>query len=83
MFEAESLIDKEHWLASCIHELIEAYQPGNGIDFATAESLLAREKQAFEREVATPGKIHRLYPGLIDESDRSQHVDTAAERSGA
>jgi len=82
MFEGARVIDKEHWLASYIQELIKAFKPGHGIDFATAEMLLAREKQTFERELATARKIYRLYPGLIDEPGRSPHVDAAAERSG-
>ena|SRR5437588_13130978 len=83
MVEAARLVDKEHWLASYIRELVEAFKPGNGIDFATAEMLLARQKEAFERELATAKKIYRLYPRLVDESNRSQHVDANAERSGA
>jgi hypothetical protein len=83
MLEAARVVDKEHWLASYIHELVEAFKRNGGIDYAAAETLLAQSKQSFERELATARKIYRLYPRLIDESGRSQHVDASAERSGA
>ena len=73
----------ERYMAQSVTFTLEAFKPGNGIDFATAEMLLARQKEAFERELATAKKIYRLYPRLVDESSRSQHVDANAERSGA
>lgn len=82
LLEAARLIDKDHWLTSYIHDLVQAFKLGSRIDFTTAEMLLAQEKQNFERELATARKIYRLYPQLVDEHSRSSHVDTPPERSG-
>ena len=70
-------IDSEHWLASYINGLVQAFRQSNGIDFATAETLLAREKQTFEGELATARKIYRLYPHLVNELKASHHVERA------
>lgn len=77
------MIDNEHWLASYIHGLIHIYSRGNGIDFASAETLLAQQKQAFEKDLATARRFYRLYQHLVDNPGRSQNVETAAGRAGA
>lgn len=83
IMEAAHLIDKDHWLASYIHDLVQAFKLGNKIDFPTAEMLLAQEKQNFERELATAQKIYRLYPQLVNDPDRSHHAEPVPGQSGA
>ena len=77
MLEAVRAIDREHWLNSYINGLVQAFKDAHKIDFETAEMLLAREKQAFEKELATARKIYRLYPYLVDQAKASQHVESA------
>jgi hypothetical protein len=54
--------EPDDWLACCIRTLLRAYTSGNPIDFEIAETLLAQEKQTFERDLEVARRIYRLYP---------------------
>lgn len=81
--QAARSLDSDHWLASYINDLLNAHRLGNGLDFATAEMLLAQEKQTFEKELAIARKVYRLYPYLVDAAEpRAVASEYAATRSG-
>jgi hypothetical protein len=82
MPEAMRMPDSDHWLACYIRNLLQAYKMGKGIDFDTAEALLAQEKQAFEKELAMARKFYRLYPHLVDQASQPGHVESPAQRTG-
>jgi len=73
--------DNDHWLACYIRNLLHNYKANNGLDFATAEALLAQEKETFERELAMARRFYRLYPSLVD--DATRNVESAARRVSA
>ncbi len=58
-------LGNDHWLKKYILSLMAAYQADSKIDFKTAESLLQKEREAFEAEVAVALRIFRAYPHLF------------------
>jgi hypothetical protein len=70
--------EPDDWLACCIRTLLRAYTSGNPIDFEIAETLLAQEKQTFERDLEVARRIYRLYPHLVDDPGRAEHVGGAS-----
>lgn len=57
----QTLIKSEHWLASYVSDLLSAHDLSAGIDFRTAEQLLAAEKEQFERDLAIARRMLRIY----------------------
>lgn len=57
----QTLIKSEHWLASYVSDLLSAHDLSAGIDFRTAEQLLAAEKEQFERDLAVARRMLRIY----------------------
>lgn len=56
-----NLIKSEHWLATYVKDLLSAHDLSAGIDFGTAEQLLAAEKEQFEKDLATARRMLRVY----------------------
>ncbi|HUA18095.1 MAG TPA: hypothetical protein VMB25_05075 [Bryobacteraceae bacterium] len=61
MARLQTLIKSEHWLASYVSDLLSAHDLSAGIDFRTAEQLLAAEKEQFERDLAVARRMLRIY----------------------
>jgi len=59
------LITSEHWMGNFVSDLVSAYELGGGIDFPTAEQLLATAKDEFNKELALARRMYRLYPDLV------------------
>ncbi len=57
----QTLIKSEHWLASYVSDLLSAHDLSAGIDFRTAEQLLAAEKEQFDRDLAIARRMLRIY----------------------
>ena len=57
----QTLIKSEHWLASYVSDLLSAHDLSAGIDFRTAEQLLASEKEQFARDLAVARRMLRIY----------------------
>ena len=51
----------EHWLATYVSDLLSAHDLSAGIDFRTAEQLLAAEKEQFEKDLAIARRMLRVY----------------------
>ena len=60
-----AVMKSEHWLKGFMANLLAAHQSPTGLDFKTAEALLARERSTFEAEVAVAMRIFRTYPHLF------------------
>lgn len=73
--------DNDHWLACYIRNLLHNFKANNSLDFATAEALLAQEKETFERELAMARRFYRLYPNLVD--DATRNVESPSRRVNA
>jgi hypothetical protein len=58
-------LGQDHWLKKYIHSLMAAYEADASIDFKTAETLLHKEREALEAEVAIALRIFRTYPHLF------------------
>ena len=56
-----TLIKSEHWLAPYISDLLSAHDLSTGIDFRSAEQLLAAEKEQFDRDLAVARRMLRIY----------------------
>jgi len=57
----QSLMRSEHWLATYVSDLLSAHDLSAGIDFRTAEQLLAAEKEQFEKDLAIARRMLRVY----------------------
>ncbi len=57
----QTLIRSEHWLATYISDLLSAHDLSDGIDFRTAEQLLAAEREQFEKDLAVARRMLRVY----------------------
>jgi len=60
-----AIMNSEHWLKGFMANLMAAHQSPTGLDFKTAEALLARERATYEAEVAVAMRIFRTYPHLF------------------
>lgn len=56
------LLTTEHWLGDFISVLLSSHELNSGIDFPTAEKLLATEKAEFEHDLTIARRMYRLYP---------------------
>ena len=54
-----------HWLKKYIVSIVAAYEADPKIDFKTAETILEKEREAFDAEVAVALRIFRTYPHLF------------------
>jgi hypothetical protein len=57
----QGLMRSEHWLATYVSDLLSAHELSAGIDFRTAEQLLAAEKEQFEKDLAIARRMLRVY----------------------
>jgi len=57
----QTLIKSEHWLTTYVSDLLSAHDLSAGIDFRTAEQLLAAEKEQFDRDLAVARRMLRVY----------------------
>jgi hypothetical protein len=57
----QSLMRSEHWLATYVGDLLSAHDLSAGIDFRTAEQLLAVEREQFEKDLAIARRMLRVY----------------------
>ena len=57
----QTLLRSEHWLATYISDLLSAHDLSAGIDFRTAEQLLAAEKEQFEKDLGIARRMLRVY----------------------
>ena len=57
----QALVRSEHWLATYVSDLLSAHDLSAGIDFRTAEQLLAAEKEQFEKDLAIARRMLRVY----------------------
>ncbi len=57
----QTLIRSEHWLATYISDLLSAHDLSGGIDFRTAEQLLAAEREQFEKDLTVARRMLRVY----------------------
>ncbi len=68
------LIKSEHWLASYVKDLLSAHDLSAGIDFVTAEQLLAAEKEQFERDLAVARRMLRVYGKQVASEAQAAHA---------
>ena len=61
----QALMRSEHWLATYVSDLLSAHDLSAGIDFRTAEQLLAAEKEQFEKDLAIARRMLRVYGKLV------------------
>jgi hypothetical protein len=71
-----AVMNSEHWLKGFMTNLLAAHQSPAGLDFKTAEALLARERATYEGEVAVAMRIFRTYPHLF-QHDNASHSASA------
>lgn len=57
----QALMRSEHWLATYVSDLLSAHDLSAGIDFRTAEQLLAAEREQFEKDLAIARRMLRVY----------------------
>jgi hypothetical protein len=68
----QNLMRSEHWLATYVSDLLSAHDLSAGIDFRTAEQLLAAEKEQFEKDLAIARRMLRVYGKLVMADNLSQ-----------
>lgn len=68
------LIGDGHWVGGFVSDLVSASELTGGIDFATAEQLLATAKDEFEKELALARRMYRLYPELVTKTEHQNAV---------
>ena len=71
----QGLLKSEHWLASYIKDLLSAHDLSAGIDFSTAEQLLAAEKEQFEKDLELARRMLRVYGKLVSGEAQAAHAD--------
>ena len=71
----QGLLKSEHWLASYIKDLLSAHDLSAGIDFSTAEQLLAAEKEQFEKDLEIARRMLRVYGKLVSGEAQAAHAD--------
>lgn len=70
----QSLMRSEHWLATYVSDLLSAHDLSAGIDFRTAEQLLAAEKEQFEKDLAIARRMLRVYGKLVMADNLTQNT---------
>jgi hypothetical protein len=68
----QTLMRSEHWLATYVSDLLSAHDLSAGIDFRTAEQLLAAEKEQFEKDLAIARRMLRVYGKQVMAENMSQ-----------
>ena len=68
----QTLVRSEHWLATYVSDLLSAHDLSAGIDFRTAEQLLAAEKEQFEKDLAIARRMLRVYGKQVMAENLSQ-----------
>ena len=71
----QGLIKSEHWLATYIKDLLSAHDLSAGIDFGTAEQLLAAEKEQFDKDLAIARRMLRVYGKQVSSEAHAAHAD--------
>ena len=70
----QALVRSEHWLATYVSDLLSAHDLSAGIDFRTAEQLLAAEKEQFEKDLAIARRMLRVYGKQVMTDNLTQGV---------
>lgn len=70
----QTLMRSEHWLATYVSDLLSAHDLSAGIDFRTAEQLLAAEKEQFEKDLAIARRMLRVYGKQVMAENMSQNA---------
>ena len=68
----QALMRSEHWLATYVSDLLSAHDLSAGIDFRTAEQLLAAEREQFEKDLAIARRMLRVYGKQVMAENLSQ-----------
>ena len=69
----QALMRSEHWLATYVSDLLSANDLSAGIDFRTAEQLLAAEKEQFEKDLGIARRMVRVYGKQVMAENMSQN----------
>ena len=70
----QTLMRSEHWLATYVSDLLSAHDLSAGIDFRTAEQLLAAEKEQFEKDLAIARRMLRVYGKQVMAENMAQNA---------
>ena len=70
----QALLRSEHWLATYVSDLLSAHDLSAGIDFRTAEQLLAAEKEQFDKDLAIARRMLRVYGKQVMADNLAQNA---------
>ena len=70
-----ALMKSEHWLATYIKDLLSAHDLSAGVDFGTAEQLLAAEKDQFEKDLVVARRMLRVYGKYVADEAHAASAD--------